>query len=101
MSNLVQEGCLQTKIYRRLAARVVVARRGSTSSMSRENVWVPRLRVDDLNDMVTTAATNVGTTCNIEEGTTEQDFKRGISHDLYLEEDGDRSELDRELFDHS
>ena len=51
--------------------------------------------------MVTTAATNVGTTHNIEEGATKKNFKRSVLYDLYLEEDGGGSKLDRELFNHS
>ena len=50
-NNLVQEGCLKTKIYHCLAARVVARR--SVLSMSRENIWIPRLWVNDLNNMVT------------------------------------------------
>ena len=71
------------------------------SSVSRENVWVPHFRVDDLYNVVTTAATNVRTTHNIEEGATKKNFKRSVSYDLYLEEDGGGSKLDRELFNHS
>ena len=51
--------------------------------------------------MTSSGAADLGTTGNIEEWSTKEDLEGSVIDDLYLEVDGDRSELDRLVLDES
>jgi hypothetical protein len=77
----------------------ILGRRLAGAGLGREYVWVTSLGVLNANLVIPAGTADLGTADNIEEGSSEEYFERGVFDDLDLQVNGDWTELDRVILD--